>query len=94
VSKDAKHPGRLNDAVARRHRQRQHWQASGERPLARNLAMIGFLGWVVVMPTLLGIFAGRWLDRELHSGVTFTGALLFVGLALGCWFAWKRIHGA
>ena len=92
MSDEPEHPGRLNHAVARRHRQRQLWQISGERPIARNLAMIGFLGWVVVAPALFGILAGRWLDRVFKSGITFTGAFLVAGLSLGCWFAWRRIH--
>jgi ATP synthase protein I len=54
--------------------------------------MIGFLGWVIVTPTLLGILAGRWLDQRLGTGITFAGGLLVAGLALGCWLAWVRIH--
>ena len=30
-------------------------------PLGRNLAMVGVLGWLIVAPTLLGMFIGRWL---------------------------------
>jgi ATP synthase protein I len=54
--------------------------------------MIGFLGWVIVTPTLLGILVGRWLDQRLGTGITFAGALLVADLALGCWLAWMRIH--
>jgi ATP synthase protein I len=54
--------------------------------------MIGALGWTIVTPTLIGIFAGRWLDRALSSGIFWILGLLVAGLALGCTFAWKRIH--
>ena len=91
MSEDSHPPAPLDDAVARR-RQRQRWQAEGERPLGRNLVMIGFLGWVIVTPTLLGILVGRWLDQRLGTGITFAGALLVADLALGCWLAWMRIH--
>lgn len=91
MSENSQHPAHLDRAVGRRHRQRLHWQTSGERPLARNLAMIGFLGWVVVAPALLGILAGRWLDRQLGTGITFSGAMLVAGLTLGCWLAWRRM---
>jgi ATP synthase protein I len=43
---------------------------------------------------LLGVFAGRWLDRVLGTGLMFTGALLFLGLALGSWSAWKWMKSA
>ena len=66
--------------------------AHGERSLAQNLAMIGALGWLVVTPTLAGIFAGRWLDHHFAAGIFWTGALIVAGLALGCSLAWRRIQ--
>ena len=67
------------------------WVLGGLRP-AQALAMIGVLGWTIVTPTLIGVFLGRWLDRELEAGIFWTLGLLVAGLALGCTLAWKRIH--
>ena len=64
-------------------------QAEGEPPVARRLAQIGVLGWMIVTPTLLGVFLGRWLDGKFASGVFCTAPLLLAGLGLGCWSAWK-----
>lgn len=75
----------LEEGVERRRKRRAEWEREGERPLALNLAMIGALGWLIVVPTLAGIFTGQWLDRRMGSGLTFTAALLFAGLALGAW---------
>jgi ATP synthase protein I len=61
----------------------------GEFSVARRLAQIGVLGWMIVTPTLLGVLLGRWLDHKLASGVFCTGPLLLIGLAIGCWSAWK-----
>lgn len=88
----ADHPGRLDEAVRLRHERRARWQHEGERSIGRNLAMIGALGWTIVTPTLLGIAAGRWLDRSLGSGIFWTLGLLVAGLAAGCWLAWTRIR--
>jgi ATP synthase protein I len=52
------------------------------------------LGWIVVMPMLIGIFAGRWLDGRFHSGLFWTAPLLMLGAALGCWSAWKWMGSA
>lgn len=82
----------LEDAVRKR-REREE-RAGHERSFAQNLAMIGALGWLIVTPTLIGLFAGRWLDRALGSGITFSSALLFAGVALGGWLAWKRMNAA
>lgn len=64
-------------------------QAEGEPSVARRLAQIGVLGWMIVTPTLLGAFLGRWLDGKFGSAVFFTAPVLLLGLGLGCWSAWK-----
>ncbi len=88
----ADHPDRLDEAVKLRRGRRERWQREGERSIGQNLAMIGTLGWTIVTPTLMGIFAGRWLDQTFGSGIFWTLGLLVAGLALGCWLAWNRIH--
>lgn len=83
---------RLDEAVRTRRKSRERWQREGERSIGQNLAMIGVLGWTIVTPTLVGIFAGRWLDRQFSSGIFWTLGLLVLGLALGCTLAWKRMQ--
>jgi len=73
-------------------RAQREQQAKRLPSLARNLGQIGVLGWQIVVPALLGLGAGRWLDRRLASGVFWTAALLFAGLALGCWSAWRWMN--
>lgn len=69
-----------------RHRR---WLEQGEPSVGRRLAQIGVLGWIIVTPMLLGMFGGRWLDRHFHSGLFWTAPLMLLGLALGCWSAWR-----
>ena len=83
---------RLEEAVRTRQKRRERWQREGERSLGQNLAMIGALGWTIVLPILIGIFAGRWLDRHFDTGIFWTLGLLVAGLAIGCTFAWQRMH--
>lgn len=82
----------LARSVGRRAARRAYWREHGERSLARNLAMIGALGWLVVTPTVGGLFLGRWLDRRFDAGIFWTGALIVAGLTLGCVLAWRRIE--
>ena len=93
MAKEPTHPdgNSLAGPVRRRRARRERWLREGERPLGHNLAMIGVLGWLVVTPTLLGVFAGRWLDHVFASGIFWTVSLMFGGLCLGCWLAWRRI---
>ena len=86
-----KQPNHLGEPARRRRARRDQGLREGERPLGRNLALIGMLGWLVVVPTLLGLFVGRWIDRHEDTGIFWTAALLVVGVAVGCWQAWKRI---
>jgi len=72
-------------------RQRQS-KLQGEPTLARQLARVGVLGWLVVTPTLLGVLLGRWLDHRLGTGIFWTAPLLVLGLVIGCWSAWKWMH--
>jgi ATP synthase protein I len=74
-----------------RHRR---WLSEGEPSVARRLAQIGVLGWIIVVPMLIGVFAGRWLDQRFNSGLFWTAPLLMLGLGLGCWSAWKWIKSA
>jgi ATP synthase protein I len=60
-----------------------------EPSLGRRLGQMGVLGWTIVTPALLGLFAGRWLDNRMHSGVFFSAPLVMLGAALGLWLAWK-----
>lgn len=70
------------------------WLRDGEPNVARSFGQIGVLGWIVVTPMLIGIFAGRWLDVRFHSGLFCTAPLLMLGAALGCWSAWKWMGSA
>ena len=83
---------KMQRAVRLREERSERWKKHGERSLWQNLSMIGALGWLIVTPTLLGVLAGRWLDRRFESGIFFTGALIFLGIALGCYLAWQKVR--
>jgi len=92
MSLEPENHDRLEEAVRTRQARRARWKREGERSLGQNLAMIGALGWTIVLPTLIGIFAGRWLDARFSMGIFWTLGLLVAGLALGCALAWRRMH--
>lgn len=53
-----------------------------------GLGMMGLIGWSVVVPTLLGVALGLWLDKHHRATHSWTLALLVAGLSLGCLNAW------
>ena len=56
------------------------------------LATFGLVGWTVVVPTVLGLALGRFLDNRIDGTVNFTITLLVVGAAVGLWMAWHWIR--
>ena len=67
-------------------------QREGPPSFGRYLAQVGVLGWTIVIPGLLGMFLGRWLDHQLGTGIFWTAPLMLTGLAIGCWGAWRWMH--
>jgi ATP synthase protein I len=85
---------KLVQSVRLRDSRRRSWVRDGEPSVARHLGQIGVLGWIVVIPMLIGVFGGRWLDGRFHSGLMWTAPLLMLGAGLGCWSAWKWTNSA
>ena len=79
----------LARAAASRSERHRRWLREGEPSVARRLAEIGVLGWVIVIPALIGLFVGRLIDHALDSGIFLPALLLLLGLALGPWSAGK-----
>jgi ATP synthase protein I len=84
----------LVKGVRQRGERHTSWLREGDPSVAQRLAQIGVLGWMIVVPMLIGVFAGRWLDQKFNSGLFCTAPLLMLGLALGCWSAWKWMERA
>ena len=79
--------------AARRAAERARRGAEQPEPsLGARLGQMGILGWTIVVPTLIGVLIGRWIDRALGTGIVFSAALIMVGAAIGLWSAWKWMH--
>ncbi len=92
MTRGADHRDGLLSQVRRTRARHERSLRERERTLAQNLALAGVLGWLVVAPALCGSVVGRWLDRHIGGGVFWTATLLFLGISVGCWFVWRRIH--
>jgi ATP synthase protein I len=85
-------PQRLDEEVRRHRERRDRARREGGRSIGQDLALAGVIGWTLVIPALLGVYAGRALDRRFGSGVFWTLGLLVAGVAVGCVLAWKRLN--
>lgn len=85
-------PDGMAEAVRRRRERQHHWITEGEPSVARFVGQIGVLGWIIVAPTLIGLFIGRWLDHTFGTGVFWSAPLLLLGAVIGFWSAWRWMH--
>lgn len=74
--------------TARRERARQR---GDESPWAW-LGTFGLVGWTVVVPTLLGVAAGVYVDNRVDSRISFTITFLILGAATGLTMAWYWVR--
>jgi ATP synthase protein I len=58
----------------------------------RSLALIGSVGWPIVLLATGAALLGRHLDERYATGVHFTLALLTAGTALGGFIAYRVIR--
>lgn len=56
-----------------------------------GLGVFGIIGWSVSLPTVMGIALGVFLDKRFTQGFSWTITLLFAGIVLGSFNAWKWI---
>jgi ATP synthase protein I len=76
---------------ARRKLEAKRAQRDSNRIIGAGLSAIGFVGWSVVLPTVIGTALGVWLDRHYPMSHSWALTLLFAGLFAGCLNAWRWI---
>jgi ATP synthase protein I len=64
----------------------------GDKSIWYNLGLIGFVGWSITLPTLIGIAVGIWIDQKFPSPYSWTLMMLFIGVILGCINAWYWVQ--
>jgi len=84
-------PADFEEMVGGKEQRKLKSRATGKESPWFGLGMFGLVGWSVVLPMLLGIFVGGWVDERWPSQVSWRLTLMFVGLGLGCFNAWLWI---
>lgn len=78
----------LSNLIESRERRKLKERRKPKRGFWHGLGMFGLIGWSVVIPTLLGTYLGKWLDKRFHGTESWTLTFLIIGLAAGCYLAW------
>ena len=82
----------LAQSVQRQRQKRERWARDGRHSFAQNLALVGSLGWSLVVPMLAGAFLGHFIDRRYQTGVFWSATSIFLGTAAGAYFVWERLR--
>lgn len=81
----------LEEEVKRKAERKLRARGEEERTAWFWLGMFGLVGWSIAIPTLIGVALGVWIDRRWPGPVSWTLALLMLGVAIGCLNAWYWI---
>lgn len=79
-----KEQGKFLRAVGSKARRMLRLRRMKEMSLLGGIGQIGLVGWSIAVPSLLGVFLGWLLDKQLGSGHRCTLSLFIVGLGFGC----------
>lgn len=84
----AKEAGEMEKTIAAKEARRISARKERDHSLLFGLSIFGIVGWSVVIPTLIGVALGIWIDGRWPGRFSWTLMLLFGGLILGCLNAW------
>lgn len=93
-SRSPRHPPgnhQLEREIGRKAERHRHALREGDRGIWYTLGLMGFVGWSISVPTLLGVALGQWIDHRWPGHVSWTLTLLALGLAIGCAHVWRWI---
>jgi ATP synthase protein I len=74
--------------------QTRRQKAAGEKQssLWTQVARVGTLGWLIAVPIVGGTLLGHLIDRVLGTGITFSLALLLVGISIAGYALWSELQ--
>ena len=64
----------------------------GDASFWQSLSVLGAVGWPIVVATVGGALAGRWMHARWDTGIWLTALLVAVGAAVGLAVAWQLIQ--
>lgn len=78
--------------VERKKERSRRAREEGDRTIQHGLGVFGVVGWSIVVPTLIGIAIGAWLDSRSGAGIRYTLSFMAAGLLVGIVNVWNWLH--
>jgi ATP synthase protein I len=76
------------DKVGKKEERKVRARREEKRGLWFGLGMFGLIGWSVMIPTLIGVAIGVWIDSRYPGRISWTLTGLIIGILVGCLNAW------
>ncbi len=76
------------EKIGEKERKRLRGKERKKRSLWYGFGLFGLVGWAVMIPTLIGVAVGVWIDSRWPGHISWTLIFMFVGVVLGCLNAW------
>jgi ATP synthase protein I len=54
----------------------------------RYAYIIGVGGWLFVIPIVGGAYLGRYIDKKVEAGISWTITFIIIGIAIGIYNIW------
>jgi ATP synthase protein I len=81
----------FSKVVQKKESRKVYAQKKDARNIWLGLGTFGIIGWSIVIPIVLGLLLGIWLDKHYPISYSWTLTLLFLALTVGCINAWHWI---
>lgn len=64
----------------------------GKRNALAGFGLFGLVGWSVVIPTVIGLIIGIYIDKHHPSRYSWSLMFLVLGVCVGCLQAWYWVQ--
>ncbi|MBD3346650.1 MAG: ATPase F0F1 [Chitinivibrionales bacterium] len=82
---------RFREKIARSEKSRLRARKRGKNSLWFGFGYFGVVGWLVMIPIIICLAIGIWLDTQTEGTISWTLTFFFIGLAIGLANAWLWI---
>ncbi|MBF0543740.1 MAG: AtpZ/AtpI family protein [Candidatus Riflebacteria bacterium] len=88
TEKQIGHSVRFTEKIGSREERRKRAEMRKNIGIWQGLAMFGRVGWTIVLPGLIGVSFGSWIDGNYPGVYSWALMLLGGGIGFGCINAW------
>jgi ATP synthase protein I len=91
-SSDKKEANEFSKEVGKKAQRKLKALNNDKKSVWFGLGMMGIVGWMIAVPTVIGAAMGIWLDNMYPETFSWTLSGLILGLFAGCIITWGWVN--